>query len=484
MQETQNIILDFTHVYPEDIETRAEGLKRIDLSDIAGTDLYCTKEAEAEIRNRLKSVRPQGIHFLDNGNYHYMTKLLAEKIEFPFSLVLFDHHDDMQQPMIHELKSCGGWAGDMLRENSYLEQLILIGPDQENIEEIPPTVQKKLVCISIQELEAGKAEKQLAQIRVDLPAYISIDKDVLDCYSARTNWNQGGMSSETLQKLLSEVFTHQKVIGVDICGECSMEEPWRKRKGEQVENLEIDGILYHFLSAYFPYRMEEQEILMREYNRETKFWDSVYAESPSVDLRNEMLAVEPMFDVCLRYFAEHTRRVLDFGCGSGDILFQYHQYAPQNRGVGIDQSKEGIAAAKKTTKISDYHKLNFFEGGASMLDVFEAGEFDGIILSNVLDVMPEDVADNLLDRLDHITKKDGYWFIKLNPYYTQEELDALGYHELQPHVYDENGILRLRQETTEYWKKVLGRYGTLLDYVEFTYPWQEGMNRLLLIKHR
>ena len=203
MQKAQNVILDFSHVYPENIEAKAEGLKRIDLSDLRGTNLYCTREAETEIRKRLKSVGPQGIHFLDNGNYHYMTKLFTDKIDFPFSLVLFDNHNDMKQSMIHELTSCGSWAGDMLRENSCLEQLILIGPDQENIKEISLDLQKKLVCISIQELEERKAEKQLTQIRVDIPTYISIDKDVLDHYGARTNWNQGRMSVETLKRLLS-----------------------------------------------------------------------------------------------------------------------------------------------------------------------------------------------------------------------------------------------------------------------------------------
>ena len=97
MKITQNIILDFSHIYPEDIEERGRGLKRIDLSDIEGTNMYCTKEAENEIRRRLAACSPHGIHFLDNGNYHYATKFFAEKISFPFSLVLYDHHSDMQR---------------------------------------------------------------------------------------------------------------------------------------------------------------------------------------------------------------------------------------------------------------------------------------------------------------------------------------------------------------------------------------------------
>lgn len=251
MKKTENVILDFSHVYPENIETQVEDLTRVDLSDISGTNMYCTKEAEDEIRNRLKDFGPEGIHFLDNGNYHYVTKLFTEKIHIPFALVLFDHHSDMQQPLIHELTSCGSWAGEMLRQNLYLEQLILIGPNQKSMEEIPADLMKKLVCVSIQDIECETARKDVSKIRMDLPAYISIDKDVLDRYGARTNWNQGDMSVDTLKKLLSEVFMNQKVIGVDICGECSLAEPVGQLVEDQRVNQVTNEILYCFLSNYF-----------------------------------------------------------------------------------------------------------------------------------------------------------------------------------------------------------------------------------------
>lgn len=250
LKKGQNLILDFSHIYPEDIEKQEKSLKRIDLSDIKGASMYCTKEAEEEIRERLSCYGPQGIHFLDNGNYHYITKLFVEKIHTPFSLVLFDHHNDMQQPLIHELTSCGSWAGELLVENPYLEQLILIGPEQESIEEISPELREKLVCISIQEIEREKTKKAFSKIRIELPAYISIDKDVLDRYNARTNWNQGSMSVSTLEELLSGIFMHQEVIGVDICGECSPLEPLQQFVEDEKINQVTNDILYHFLSLY------------------------------------------------------------------------------------------------------------------------------------------------------------------------------------------------------------------------------------------
>ena len=81
-----NLLLDFTHICPPDVEQRVPGMKRIDLSDIPGTCMYCADEAKRQLRERLNDYGPHGIHFLDNGNYHYMTELFAEKIRAPFAL--------------------------------------------------------------------------------------------------------------------------------------------------------------------------------------------------------------------------------------------------------------------------------------------------------------------------------------------------------------------------------------------------------------
>ena len=80
MGKKQNLLLDFSHTYPEGIEKEAQNLERMDMGDISGTTMYCSGEAEQKIRERLKDYGPDGIHFLDNGNYHYVTKFFTEKI--------------------------------------------------------------------------------------------------------------------------------------------------------------------------------------------------------------------------------------------------------------------------------------------------------------------------------------------------------------------------------------------------------------------
>lgn len=245
-----NLILDFTHCYPEERRNNLRDFEYLDCSDISGCNMYCTKEAEEELRRRLMPYGPDGVHFLDSGNYHYLTKLFLEKIKSPFSLILFDYHNDMQIPMIHDLDSCGSWAGKVLWENAHLVQMVLIGPDEHTIEEIPWKASGKLICVSLQELEERKAGEALESIERDIPVYISIDKDVLDRHYARTNWSQGGMSVKMLENVLERMIIQSEVIGADICGECPANGIFAEAYEAEKINRRTNQALYRFLRKY------------------------------------------------------------------------------------------------------------------------------------------------------------------------------------------------------------------------------------------
>ena len=54
-----------------------------------------------------------------------------------------------------------------------------------------------------------------------------------------------------LEKLLLEVFERQRVIGADICGECSPMEPLRELMEDENINRITNDRLYHFLTMLF-----------------------------------------------------------------------------------------------------------------------------------------------------------------------------------------------------------------------------------------
>lgn len=253
----QNLILDFTHVYEDETVRDREQFQWIDCSDIEESHLYCSPSAYEEIRKRIEPFGISGIHFIDSGNYHYVTKIMTDFLKEPFVLVCFDHHTDMQKPMVEGMTSCGDWAGQVLGENTYLRQLVLIGPPQRDIDGIEigkPQSQNiqtgekdKLLTFSEEELQNGTAKAKVAQIKEGLPFYISIDKDVLNRRFTETNWNQGDMPLPMLEHLLQFFLQKGKVCGVDICGECRMDMPLPEYLEAEEINGETNVELYRYI---------------------------------------------------------------------------------------------------------------------------------------------------------------------------------------------------------------------------------------------
>lgn len=256
----RNLILDFTHVYKDETVRDREQFQWIDCSDIEESHLYCSPSAYEEIRKRIEPFGISGIHFIDSGNYHYVTKIMTDFLKEPFVLVCFDHHTDMQKPMVEGMTSCGDWAGQVLRENTYLQQLVLIGPPQRDIDGIEigkPQTQStqteekgKLLTFSEEELQNDTAKAKVAQIKEGLPFYISIDKDVLSRRFTETNWNQGDMPLPMLEHLLRFFLQKGKVCGVDICGECRMDMPLPEYLEAEEINGETNVELYRYVKSH------------------------------------------------------------------------------------------------------------------------------------------------------------------------------------------------------------------------------------------
>lgn len=247
----QNLILDFSgaHSYLKE-EVKTEKIAYIDCTDITEANMYCSETAEREIKRKIAKYGYRGIHFLDSGNYHYVTKFFLEQIKEPFSLVLFDYHDDMRHKALYEFSDCGSWARDILLNHPYLQQMIIIGPEQKQADALS-NIEERLVCISIQELENEKAEKKLEKIKKNIPVYISIDKDVLSNSYAVTNWNQGRMSLEMLENVLTLFLLNDNVMGVDICGEYSLTDgTFRDFMNAEKVNKNANKELFHYIRSF------------------------------------------------------------------------------------------------------------------------------------------------------------------------------------------------------------------------------------------
>ena len=267
-------VQDFTGIYDyqpfmQELRQKAANstdIHWLDCSKIVGTDCYCDDDAIKEINDLIDNAeRSSGninasnsvsnsagtvpIHFFDNGNYHYMSKLWTDRIQEPFSLIVFDHHPDMQPPRFGGILSCGGWVKEVLDNNKFIQNVVIIGLKDSLVETVREELSQsdeanildKVTFITeskiLKEIPPGTSPGQALQVGSDnvlssfigseptsvlsSNVYFSIDKDALSTAFAVTNWDQGSLSTEALKATIARFAVGRKILGIDICGERS-----------------------------------------------------------------------------------------------------------------------------------------------------------------------------------------------------------------------------------------------------------------------
>ena len=196
----------------------------IDAVSMTGTNGYCDDMAKENFREMMKEYPTKGIHFIDGGNYHYLTLLWLSLIEEPFDLIVFDNHSDMQKPAFGDVLSCGGWIRNLVEDSGFKGKVTVVGVDKDNIDKEMKELGVKFITKQTILKKRGQ-QYGLENELIDKcgtgkrPVYISVDKDVLDEKEYKTNWNQGIMSVDELFAIIEDTFEMRKVIGMDICGE-------------------------------------------------------------------------------------------------------------------------------------------------------------------------------------------------------------------------------------------------------------------------
>lgn len=247
----------------------------LDFTTLSGTNGFCDDAAADEIRRRIADFPARGLHFLDNGNFHYLTRFWCEKITEDFALVVYDHHVDLRKPVFPGLMSCGSWIRDVLLRNSHCRAVLIIGPeraqddiierelqslvDEDNFsaESVSGTASEprmiadsavhdrtpsapdmnhpahtwtfvrpeaddqcshasasaSITCFTEDDILDGRAARELPHIldELRLPVYISIDKDVLSRKVLHTNWDQGIMTEAELHRELGRFTTDPEI---------------------------------------------------------------------------------------------------------------------------------------------------------------------------------------------------------------------------------------------------------------------------------
>lgn len=277
-------IVDFSGAFREEglaeaLEQRGVAFSHVDCSDIEGTNCYCEDEAREEIARRLATDRPADlsqvpvlpqvsaqvsaqpkapaqpqapvlpqppapaqplvpdpsqtlptVNWIDTGDYHHVslhTVKAAAQAHGPLTLVLFDHHPDMQEPAFGGILSCGGWVRTLLEECLQVQKAVLVGINPELASECEG-FGGRVVILDERQILAGQnggkpCSTQLSELlshgsAVPERIYLSIDKDVLSPEFARTDWDHGTLELDDISQSIACLSGTARIVGADICG--------------------------------------------------------------------------------------------------------------------------------------------------------------------------------------------------------------------------------------------------------------------------
>ena len=214
-----------------------------------------------------------------------------------------------------------------------------------------------------------------------------------------------------------------------------------------------------------------------DYQKCIAFWDEVFSKEDS-GVPNAAASGNDVLDEAIKWLCSGANRVLDFGCGSGVMLFLCAQNGTRDH-VGIDLSQKAILCAGRKSGQMTIADFQFMQSGVESLKNYPDASFDAVILSNIVDnLFPED-ALLLLNESARVLKTGGKALIKLNPYLAQEQIAAWNIKTISGNLLDD-GLL-LWNNTTEEWCDLFTPYFTIYREAEIYYPEHEQTNRLFYL---
>lgn len=210
-------IFNFTDVYKrQDFYTKIP-YEWVDCTDLSGVHGFCDGASLTEIERRAKKAGGS-FRFLDCGNFHYVSYVLQKSCKEPYDLVVFDHHADLMTPSFGSLLSCGNWIRQLLAENAFLKQVILIGVCDELAYAVKGEFKDRVKIYPESRMSQMEWVWDFAGLLKE-PVYLSIDKDVFSSSELTTDWDQGSMTLAQLNQALQIICRKEPILAVDICGE-------------------------------------------------------------------------------------------------------------------------------------------------------------------------------------------------------------------------------------------------------------------------
>ncbi len=172
--------------------------------------------------------------------------------------------------------------------------------------------------------------------------------------------------------------------------------------------------------------------------------------------------------------------VLDYGCGSGwaSIIMAKSGALKIDACDVASNSITMLNVYKEAFKVED--KINAFAIDENWLSKQKEATYDGFFCSNVIDVIPLEMAKDIIKQSARVTKDNALAIFSLNFYADPQIMKERGCEIDGPNVYI-NGVLRLLSLTDDEWIKIFKESYKKVSLSYYAWPGEQKETRRLFV---
>lgn len=172
-------------------------------------------------------------------------------------------------------------------------------------------------------------------------------------------------------------------------------------------------------------------------------------------------------------------KVLDYGCGNAWAAVIAAKSGCADV-TAVDPAAGAAQAARFCAEICGVEKqVHVSCIRPDWLKTVPSDTYSGAICSNVLDVVPPEIAEEILRELSRVMKADGRLIIGMNYYLSPEAAAEKGMELLNGRMLYMDGVLRLVSRTDEEWTEILSSYCRIERLEHFAWPGETTERRRL-----
>ena len=220
---------------------------------------------------------------------------------------------------------------------------------------------------------------------------------------------------------------------------------------------------------------------MSIYDGTIKYWDDVFGQIEYYEPLGKIKFPELEKGIC--WISTDSESVLDFGSGSGKVLFRCLENGVTN-GCGIDISKGAINLANNVAKSNNLlHRVKFINGGVDVLKEIVDNSYDCAILFNILDNLRPLDAMEVIKGINRIVKESGKILIKLNPYLDESKINDYNFTRIDEDFYHTETGLYFWNLSNVKFNEIIKSYFTIEDFVGVEYKWHGVISRMFYLRN-